>query len=155
MPVITTEIRAVSGLEGGQRLFGDGAFEVGATLGSGDELDAVPLRVCSPRTLSTASVSPATSRAAISSPPGRVRAAWTEVLAALTPAQRATIVATMRAYEAALEKHTSYEAHTLNSIVTDASCPTLSSWILSRRTSAMFPRSVLTHRASPSSRLDT
>ncbi len=31
--------------------------------------------------------------------------AWTEVLAALTPAQRATIVATMRAYEAALEKH--------------------------------------------------
>lgn len=33
--------------------------------------------------------------------------AWTEVLAALTPAQRATIVATMRAYEAALEKHAS------------------------------------------------
>ena len=32
-------------------------------------------------------------------------AAWTEVLAALTPAQRSTIVATMRAYEAALEKH--------------------------------------------------
>ena len=31
--------------------------------------------------------------------------AWTEVLEALTPAQRATIVATMRAYEAALEKH--------------------------------------------------
>jgi DNA-binding MarR family transcriptional regulator len=30
-------------------------------------------------------------------------AAWTEVLEALTPAQRATIVATMRAYEAALE----------------------------------------------------
>jgi DNA-binding MarR family transcriptional regulator len=34
-------------------------------------------------------------------------AAWTEVLAALTPAERATIVATMRAYEAALEKHAS------------------------------------------------
>ena len=32
-------------------------------------------------------------------------AAWTEVLEALTPAQRATIVATMRAFEAALEKH--------------------------------------------------
>jgi hypothetical protein len=32
-------------------------------------------------------------------------AAWTEVLEALTPAQRGTIVATMRAYEAALEKH--------------------------------------------------
>jgi DNA-binding MarR family transcriptional regulator len=31
--------------------------------------------------------------------------AWTEVLEALTPAQRATIVATMRAYEAALEEH--------------------------------------------------
>ena len=34
-------------------------------------------------------------------------AAWTEVLAALTPAERATIVATMRAYETALEKHLS------------------------------------------------
>ena len=34
-------------------------------------------------------------------------AAWTEVLAALTPPERATIVATMRAYEAALDKHTS------------------------------------------------
>ena len=33
--------------------------------------------------------------------------AWTEVLAALTPAQRATVVGTMRAYEAALEKHAS------------------------------------------------
>jgi len=32
-------------------------------------------------------------------------AAWTEVLAALTPAERATVVATMRAYEAALDKH--------------------------------------------------
>ena len=32
-------------------------------------------------------------------------AAWTEVLEALTPAQRSTIVATMRAYEAALDKH--------------------------------------------------
>ncbi len=32
-------------------------------------------------------------------------AAWTEVLAALTPAERATIVATMRAYEAALDEH--------------------------------------------------
>jgi len=31
--------------------------------------------------------------------------AWTEVLSALTPAQRATVVGTMRAYEAALEKH--------------------------------------------------
>jgi DNA-binding MarR family transcriptional regulator len=31
--------------------------------------------------------------------------AWAEVLAALTPAQRATVVDTMRAYEAALEKH--------------------------------------------------
>lgn len=31
--------------------------------------------------------------------------AWTEVLAELTPTERATIVATMRAYEAALEKH--------------------------------------------------
>jgi DNA-binding MarR family transcriptional regulator len=31
--------------------------------------------------------------------------AWTEVLAALTPAERAIIVATMRAYEAALERH--------------------------------------------------
>ena len=33
-------------------------------------------------------------------------AAWTEVLAALTPAERATIVAAMRAYETALENHT-------------------------------------------------
>jgi DNA-binding MarR family transcriptional regulator len=33
--------------------------------------------------------------------------AWTEVLAVLTSAERATIVATMRAYEAALEKHAS------------------------------------------------
>src|ERR1700733_3742362 len=33
--------------------------------------------------------------------------AWTEVLAALTAAERATIVATMRAYEAALDKHLS------------------------------------------------
>jgi DNA-binding MarR family transcriptional regulator len=32
-------------------------------------------------------------------------AAWTEVLAALTPPERATIVTAMRAYEAALEKH--------------------------------------------------
>ncbi len=32
-------------------------------------------------------------------------AAWTEVLSALTPAERATVVATMRAYESALEKH--------------------------------------------------
>ena len=31
-------------------------------------------------------------------------AAWTEVLGALTPADRATIVATMRAYEAVLDK---------------------------------------------------
>ena len=34
-------------------------------------------------------------------------AAWTEVLAALTPAERATVVGTMRAYEVALEKHAS------------------------------------------------
>jgi len=34
-------------------------------------------------------------------------AAWTEVLEALTSAQRATIVATMRAYENALEQHVS------------------------------------------------
>ena len=34
-------------------------------------------------------------------------AAWTEVLAALAPPERATVVATMRAYEAALEKHAS------------------------------------------------
>jgi DNA-binding MarR family transcriptional regulator len=33
--------------------------------------------------------------------------AWTEVLAALTPGERATIVGTMRAYEAALERHAS------------------------------------------------
>jgi DNA-binding MarR family transcriptional regulator len=33
--------------------------------------------------------------------------AWTEVLAALTPAQRATIVSAMRAYEAALDKQAS------------------------------------------------
>jgi DNA-binding MarR family transcriptional regulator len=32
-------------------------------------------------------------------------AAWTEVLDALTPEQRAILVATLRAYEAALEKH--------------------------------------------------
>jgi DNA-binding MarR family transcriptional regulator len=32
---------------------------------------------------------------------------WTEVLAALTPGERATIVGTMRAYEAALERHAS------------------------------------------------
>ena len=32
-------------------------------------------------------------------------AAWTEVLAARTPAERATIIAAMRAYEAALERH--------------------------------------------------
>jgi DNA-binding MarR family transcriptional regulator len=31
--------------------------------------------------------------------------AWTEVLAARTPGERATIVAAMRAYEAALEEH--------------------------------------------------
>ena len=36
-------------------------------------------------------------------------AAWTEVLEALTPAQRSTIVAAMRAYEAALEKQASTE----------------------------------------------
>ena len=34
-------------------------------------------------------------------------AAWTEVLAALSAEQRATIVATMRAYEAALDRHAS------------------------------------------------
>ena len=34
-------------------------------------------------------------------------AAWTEVLEALTSAQRATIVTTMRAYENALEQHVS------------------------------------------------
>jgi DNA-binding MarR family transcriptional regulator len=34
-------------------------------------------------------------------------AAWTEVLGALTPSERATIVATMRAYEAALDRHPS------------------------------------------------
>jgi hypothetical protein len=33
--------------------------------------------------------------------------AWTEVLAALTPAERATIVTAMRAYETALDKHSS------------------------------------------------
>jgi DNA-binding MarR family transcriptional regulator len=33
--------------------------------------------------------------------------AWTEVLAVLTPAERATVVTTMRAYEAALEKQVS------------------------------------------------
>jgi DNA-binding MarR family transcriptional regulator len=33
--------------------------------------------------------------------------AWTEVMDALTPGERATIVATMRAYEAALDKHAS------------------------------------------------
>ncbi len=33
--------------------------------------------------------------------------AWTEVLATLTPAQRATLVDTMRAYEAALTRHAS------------------------------------------------
>jgi DNA-binding MarR family transcriptional regulator len=33
--------------------------------------------------------------------------AWTEVLAGLTPAQRATVVATMRAYEAALDQRSS------------------------------------------------
>src|SRR3984885_13606366 len=33
--------------------------------------------------------------------------AWTEVLATLTPAERATVIATMRAYEAALDKHLS------------------------------------------------
>ena len=32
--------------------------------------------------------------------------AWTEVLTTLTPAERATIVGTMRAYEAALKRHT-------------------------------------------------
>lgn len=32
-------------------------------------------------------------------------AAWTEVLEALTSAQRSTIVATMRAYETAMERH--------------------------------------------------
>ena len=34
-------------------------------------------------------------------------AAWTEVLAALTPAERATVVGAMRACEAALEQHAS------------------------------------------------
>ncbi|GAA4212964.1 MarR family winged helix-turn-helix transcriptional regulator [Microbispora amethystogenes] len=33
--------------------------------------------------------------------------AWTEVLDGLTPAERATIVTTMRAFEAALDRHTS------------------------------------------------
>ena len=32
-------------------------------------------------------------------------AAWTEVMAARTPAERATIIAAMRAYEQALERH--------------------------------------------------
>src|ERR1700760_1091978 len=32
-------------------------------------------------------------------------AAWTEVLDALTPGERATVVATMRAFEAALDRH--------------------------------------------------
>jgi DNA-binding MarR family transcriptional regulator len=32
-------------------------------------------------------------------------AAWTEVLGALTPAERATVVGAMRAYEAALGQH--------------------------------------------------
>jgi DNA-binding MarR family transcriptional regulator len=32
--------------------------------------------------------------------------AWTEALGPLTPAERATIVATMRAYDAALDEHT-------------------------------------------------
>ena len=31
--------------------------------------------------------------------------AWTAVLGALTPAERATVIRTMRAYEAALDKH--------------------------------------------------
>ena len=34
-------------------------------------------------------------------------AAWTEVLDALTPGERATIVATMRSYEAAFDRHAS------------------------------------------------
>jgi DNA-binding MarR family transcriptional regulator len=34
-------------------------------------------------------------------------AAWTEVLEALTPDERATVVAVMRAYEAAVDKHAS------------------------------------------------
>ena len=34
-------------------------------------------------------------------------AAWTTVLGALTPAQRATVIDTMRAYETALEQHAS------------------------------------------------
>nr|WP_263641868.1 hypothetical protein [Microbispora cellulosiformans] len=33
--------------------------------------------------------------------------AWTEVLDGLTPAERATIVTTTRAFEAALDRHTS------------------------------------------------
>lgn len=45
--------------------------------------------------------------AAIAEWPSGSAAAWTEVLDALTPAERATIVATMHAYEAALDKHTS------------------------------------------------
>jgi hypothetical protein len=77
----------------------------------------VPLRTCSPRTLTTASVSPATSRAAICAiAPDYAApitewlsgsaAAWTEVLAARTSAERATIVSALCAYEAALEQRT-------------------------------------------------
>jgi hypothetical protein len=63
----------------------------------------VPPRACSPRTPATAPVSPDYA-APISEWLSGSAAAWTEVLAALTPAERATIVATMRAYEAALDK---------------------------------------------------
>jgi hypothetical protein len=79
----------------------------------------VPPRACSPRTPATAltreeddadrrrrivAIAPG-SAAPIAEWLSGSAAAWTEVLEALTPAQRSTIVAAMRAYEAALEKH--------------------------------------------------
>ena len=66
------------------RLPGDGAADAGAAPGSSDQLYG--------------GAAPALSGST---------AAWTEVLGALTPSERATIVATMRAYEAALDGHPS------------------------------------------------
>jgi hypothetical protein len=84
------------------RLFGDDTADAGATLGTRDEFgaDAAALLLAED-TRHGDYAAPITEWLSGSA------TAWTEVLAALTPAQRATIVGTMRAYEAALEKYAS------------------------------------------------
>jgi len=88
---------------------GDHASEAGAAIGSGDELDAgtaagLLAEDDADRRRRIVAIAPDYA-APITEWLSGSAAAWAEVLAALTPAQRATIVATMRAYEAALGKH--------------------------------------------------